>query len=126
MLHEIAALPADAEQMAAWLKVLAEPKRLHMIHLLLEGVQCNCELGEALDAPPNLVSHHLRVLREAGLVDVERDALDARWVYYSVNPDALHTLRNAFDAFFDPARMKPRRVCGPSGVLKPEEISFGV
>ncbi len=73
MRYQMTASPADAEQMAAWLKVLAEPKRLHIIHLLLEGVQCNCELGDALDVPPNLVSHHLRVLREAGLVDMERD-----------------------------------------------------
>ena len=124
MLPETAALPADAEQMAAWLKVLAEPKRLHIIHLLLEGVQCNCELGDALDAPPNLVSHHLRVLREAGLVDMERDPLDARWVYYSVNPDALRALQTAFATFFDPARMKPRRVCGPAGALKPAEIAL--
>jgi ArsR family transcriptional regulator, arsenate/arsenite/antimonite-responsive transcriptional repressor len=43
----------------------------------MEGVHCNCELGEALDMAPNLISHHLSVLRKAGLVEVERDAFDA-------------------------------------------------
>ncbi len=126
MSHELNALPADAEQLAVWLKTLAEPKRLHIIHLLLEGVQCNCELGDALGAPPNLVSHHLRVLHEAGLIEMERDALDARWIYYSVNPEALRALQDSFAAFFDPARMKPRRVCGPAGVLKPAESALKV
>jgi ArsR family transcriptional regulator len=106
--------PVDLTRLSEWLKVLAEPKRLYIFHLLMEGVQCNCELGDALDAPPNLMSHHLRVLREAGLVDVERDALDARWVYYSINPHALDAFRASFGAFFDPARIKPRRVCGPA------------
>jgi ArsR family transcriptional regulator len=73
-------------------------------------------LGDRLDVAPNLMSHHLRVLRETGLVDVERDALDGRWVYYSVSPSALRALREALGAFFDPARIKPRRVCGPAGV----------
>jgi ArsR family transcriptional regulator len=71
----------DLKWLASQLKVLAEPKRLRILHMVMEGVQCNCELGDALDMAPNLISHHLRVLREAGLVDVERDPDDARWVY---------------------------------------------
>jgi ArsR family transcriptional regulator len=125
MTYGVAAPPVDLDRLAGWLKVLAEPKRLYILHLLMEGVQCNCELGDALDAPPNLVSHHLRVLREAGLVDVERDVNDARWTYYFVNPAALAALRETFDGFFDPARIKPRRLtCGPSGVVKPDEIAL--
>src|SRR4030067_419980 len=93
--------PADLTQLAKWLKVLAEPNRLLIFHLLMEGVQCNCELGDGLQMAPNLISHHLRVLREAGLVDVERDALDARWVYYSINRAALEEINAAFGVFFD-------------------------
>jgi ArsR family transcriptional regulator len=98
------------------LKVLAEPNRLLIFHFLMEGVQCNCELGDGLQMAPNLISHHLRVLREAGLVEVERDALDARWLYYSINHQALEELNQAFGSFFDPERIKPRRLtCGPQG-----------
>ena len=113
-MESIAGPPVDLGRLAERLKVLAEPKRLLILHLLMEGMQCNCELGDALDLPPNLVSHHLRVLRESGLVDVERDAVDARWVYYSINRNALDEILGAFGAFFDPARIKPRRqTCGP-------------
>jgi len=108
--------PTDLNQLARWLKVLAEPNRLLIFHQLVEGVQCNCELGNYLQMAPNLISHHLRVLREAGLIDVERDALDARWMYYSINRQALEELNQAWGAFFDPQRIKPRRLtCGPQG-----------
>jgi len=108
--------PVDLKRMAKWLKVLAEPNRLLIFHFLMEGVQCNCELGDGLKMAPNLISHHLRALREAGLVDVERDALDARWMYYSINRQALKELNQAWGTFFDPRRIKPRRLtCGPQG-----------
>lgn len=110
--------PTNLQTLAEWLKVLAEPKRLLIFHLLMEGVQCNCELGGNLDMAPNLISHHLRVLREAGLVDVERDPIDARWIYYSINEKALTELNQAFGVFFDPLRIKPRRLtCGPQGTF---------
>ncbi len=108
--------PVDLDSMAKWLKVLAEPNRLLIFHFILEGVQCNCELGTNLDMAPNLISHHLRVLREAGLVDVERDTVDGRWMYYSINRQALEKLNQAWGAFFDLERIKPRRLtCGPQG-----------
>jgi ArsR family transcriptional regulator len=111
---------AELEALAHRLKVLADPNRLRIVHLLMEGVHCNCELGETLDMAPNLISHHLRVLRQAGLVDTQRDVLDARWVYYSLNRTALAELNTVFGEFFDPMRIKPRRpTCGPQGALVP-------
>jgi ArsR family transcriptional regulator, arsenate/arsenite/antimonite-responsive transcriptional repressor len=110
--------PTNLQNLADRLKVLAEPKRLLILNLLMEGVQCNCELGDYLDMGASLISHHLRVLREAGLVDMERDALDGRWIYYSVNEEALIELNEAFGLFFDPSRIKPRHLaCGPQGNL---------
>ena len=110
--------PTNLRALADRLKVLAETKRLLILDLLMQGVQCNCELGEALQMAPNLISHHLSVLRQAGLVDVERDALDARWIYYSINRQALDELNHGFDLFFDPARIKRRRpTCGPQSDL---------
>ena len=117
-LDDTSPTPDDLQSLANKLKVLAEPKRLLILDLIMRGVQCNCELGDFLNMAPNLISHHLRLLKEAGLVDVERDAQDARWVYYSINQAALNELRDAFDNFFDPQRIKPRRdVCGPQSVL---------
>ena len=117
-MSDLAPPPTDLSALAERLRVLAEPKRLLILNLLMEGVQCNCELGGALDLAPNLISHHLRILREAGLVDVERDPVDARWVYYSVNRRALDDLNRTYGAFFDPARIKPRRqTCGPQSAF---------
>ena len=105
---------ADVAVLAQLLKALGEPNRLRIVNLLMVGVQCNCELGSALDMAPNLISHHLRVLREIGLVRVERDAVDARWLYYSLDADMLRQMCQAFGGFFDPARIKERHpACGP-------------
>jgi ArsR family transcriptional regulator, arsenate/arsenite/antimonite-responsive transcriptional repressor len=97
-----------------WFKVICEPNRMLLLEKIIEGVQCNCELGSALQLAPNLISHHLSVLRQAGLIDAERDPLDARWVYYSINLQAMEELRTLFGNFFDPDRIQPRRLtCGP-------------
>lgn len=117
-MDSIANPPVDLYALSDQLKVLAEPKRLLILHMLMEGVQCNCELGDALNMPPNLISHHLRVLREAGWVDVQRDPLDARWVYYSINRDTLAGLAYIFGRFFDLEHVKPRRpTCGPGSAV---------
>ncbi|GAB4458986.1 MAG: metalloregulator ArsR/SmtB family transcription factor [Anaerolineales bacterium] len=122
--NEVKPAPVNLESLAARLKVLAEPKRLLIFNLLMDGVQCNCEIGDALQMAPNLISHHLSKLREVGLVDVERDAIDSRWVYYSVNRAALEELNAAFGAFFDPKRIQPRRPqCGPQAVICASDLS---
>ncbi len=113
-MNRIPGPPTDLRALGALLKALGEPKRLLILHLLMEGVQCNCELGGALGLPANLVSHHLRILREAGLVNVERDLLDSRWAYYSVDRSKLEQLRASFTTLVDPKRIKERRLnCGP-------------
>ncbi len=116
--------PVNLETLANWLKVLAEPNRLLIFNLLMEGVQCNCELGDFLQMPPNLISHHLSKLRAAGLVDAERDPVDSRWVYYSINRAALDELNAAFGAFFDSKRIKPRHsTCGPKNLVSIDETA---
>ena len=106
-------------ELSRWSKVFSEPNRLLLLGKIIQGVQCNCELGDALQMAPNLISHHLSVLREAGLIETERDPIDARWVYYSVNLKAMEDLRQIFGDFFDTIRIQPRRLtCGPHA---PEE-----
>ena|SRR5579884_1422203 len=109
-LAETAAEPG----LAGRLKALADPTRLRIFDLLMQGVQCNCELGDALDLAPNLISHHLRVLRQAGLITAERDPVDARWVYYAIDRPALAALSAQLGRFFDPDRIQEREPqCGP-------------
>jgi len=115
-LIEMMAPPTDINQLARQLKLLANPKRLQLIHLLMEGIQCNCVLGDALGMPANLISHHVGLLRDAGLVEMERDASDSRWVYYTINEFALQEINEAYAVFFDLQRIQPRQlVCGPEG-----------
>lgn len=101
------------------LKILSDPSRLAIFDLLMQGVQCNCEIGSNLKMPMNLISHHLKVLRDAGLVNAERDETDARWIYYSVNQKALGQLRQQLDAFLNAKRIQPRQpACGPRVISK--------
>ena len=80
-----------AEQMAASAKALADPIRLQLVDVLRKhaGKVCVCELTPLFDVGQPTVSHHLKVLREAGIVDSERQGL---WAYYYVNPDQLGEL----------------------------------
>jgi ArsR family transcriptional regulator len=114
------------EEAAGILKALAEPNRIRIFDLLMQGDSCNCELKEKLGLPPNLLSHHLRVLRHAGLVRSRRDALDARWIYYAVNTEVVTEWRAWLTEFLDPARVQKRAVlCGPEGqqvAVEPPEI----
>ena len=107
------------------LKALSDPIRLEILGLLMHGDSCNCELTEKLRLPPNLLSYHLRLLRRAGLVNSRHDAMDARWIYYTVNRDAVIRWRAWFNEFFDPARIQERPVqCGPEGQRMVIDPSF--
>jgi DNA-binding transcriptional ArsR family regulator len=66
------------------LKVLSDPTRLTVLELLLEGPLHVGEIGERLGIEQSLLSHHLKVLRKAGMVDAKRDG---KAVLYSLAPD---------------------------------------
>jgi ArsR family transcriptional regulator len=102
------------EGLVQMLKALADPSRLSIFNMLMEGVQCSCEISERLGFSLSLISHHLRVLREVGLVNSERDAQDARWIYYSIDRGKLVELDRALRHLLDVNRIQPRvPSCGP-------------
>ena len=74
---------------AALLKAIAEPMRWRILQQLATEELCVCHLVDALDAPQSLISHHLRVLRDAGLVDGARHRY---WTYYRLRPEVLASL----------------------------------
>jgi ArsR family transcriptional regulator len=78
----------QAERMAAIAKALGDPIRLQLVDVLRKhaGKVCVCELVPLFDLSQPTVSHHLKVLREAGIVASERQGL---WAYYYVIPDSL-------------------------------------
>jgi ArsR family transcriptional regulator, arsenate/arsenite/antimonite-responsive transcriptional repressor len=81
----------EAERMAAIAKALGDPIRLQLVDVLRKhaGKVCVCELVPLFDVSQPTLSHHLKVLREAGIVDSERRGL---WAYYYVNPEAVKEL----------------------------------
>ena len=81
----------QAQQMARIAKALGDPSRLQLVYVLRKhaGKVCVCELVPLFDLSQPTVSHHLKVLREAGIVASERQGL---WAYYYVIPDALKEL----------------------------------
>ncbi len=86
---------AAAEELAAALRVIADPARLRLLSFLAmqaTGDACVCHLTRPLGLTQPTVSHHLRVLFEAGLVARERRGT---WVYYRLRPERLGALRDA-------------------------------
>ena len=84
----------DAERLATWFGVLADPTRLRLLSLIATaGEACAaCDLVEPLGVSQPTVSHHLKVLREAGLVESRKEG---RWVYYRPVPERLGILSRA-------------------------------
>jgi len=101
------------------LKALSEPNRLRIFAELMTDDSCNCQLKDQLGMQPNLLSHHLRALSDAGLVSSRRDKLDGRWIYYSVNRETAKRWQTWFREFLDPLRIQERPVCGPEGKILP-------
>ena len=106
----------DQVDLAAIFRALGDPSRLTILSILMEGVQCNCEIAERLGFSLSLVSHHLRTLRKVGLVQCEHDPDDARWIYYSINRETLVRLDAQVKHLLDIQRIQPRLPsCGPRG-----------
>ena len=86
-LQELAAVT-----MAKKLKALADPVRLRLFSAIAShsgGEACVCDVSGGIDVSQPTVSHHLKVLRDAGLLTSQRRA---SWVYYAVVPEALHDI----------------------------------
>ncbi len=83
---------ATAERIAPLVKALADPVRLRLLSLVAShegGEACVCDLNDAFDLSQPTISHHLKVLHEAGLLDRDKRGV---WVYYRVNAAALSDL----------------------------------
>jgi ArsR family transcriptional regulator len=88
--------PAQADTLAPRFKALGDPVRLRLLSLIAShgGEVCVCELAEPFEVSGPTISHHLRVLREAGLIDCERRGT---WVYYWLRPGVLDRLAIVLD-----------------------------
>lgn len=102
LVAEPLAMPA-AVAMAAKFKALSDPVRLQLLSSVAShagGEACVCDISAGVDVSQPTVSHHLKVLRDAGLLTSQRRA---SWVYYAVVPEALATLSGLLSAGADSA-----------------------
>jgi ArsR family transcriptional regulator, arsenate/arsenite/antimonite-responsive transcriptional repressor len=85
---------AEADDLAATFAALGDPVRLRIVSMLAAseaGAACGCDLEGPLGLSQPTVSHHLKILREAGLVEGEKSG---RWVFYRIVPERLEDLRS--------------------------------
>jgi len=83
--------PDEREALAARFKALSDPARVAIVNRLAAADEvCVCDLNATLDLAQPTVSHHLRVLREAGLVESSRRGT---WAFYRLVPEAIEQLR---------------------------------
>jgi ArsR family transcriptional regulator len=86
----------QAAALAPMFKALGDPVRLRLLSLIAStgGESCVCDLTGEFDLSQPTISHHLKVLREAGLVDCQRRGT---WVYYWMRPEAMRQLAGLLD-----------------------------
>jgi ArsR family transcriptional regulator len=84
--------PDGLSARAATFNALGDPARLAIIEALRRGTTCVCELTPALGMPQNLLSYHLRILREAGLISGERSG---RRIEYRIESEAIRELQRS-------------------------------
>jgi ArsR family transcriptional regulator len=83
------ALSVSLKKSVTLFHALSDETRLALLELLKGGEQCVCELTDAMKATQSRLSFHLKVLKEAGFI---RDRREGRWMYYSIDPDAVEEL----------------------------------
>jgi len=80
------------EEQAALFGALSDPIRLSILDILSGSPECACDIGDVVEIAPNLLSYHLKVLKDAGLITGEKRG---RWIDYSVAPHAWRKVRMA-------------------------------
>jgi ArsR family transcriptional regulator len=90
----MATLSVPLKKSVTLFHALSDETRLVLLERLTGGEQCVCELTDAMKASQSRLSFHLKVLKDAGLI---RDRREGRWMYYSIDPDAIEELETVID-----------------------------
>lgn len=96
--HQAALSPADADALAERLKVLADPIRLQLVSIIAHAHNseaCACDLPAAVDRSQPTVSHHLKLLTEAGAIEREQRG---KWAWFRLSPTWLTSITQALGA----------------------------
>ena len=100
----------STKKAVALFHALSDETRLTLLDRLKDGEQCVCELTDAMNAAQSRLSFHLKVLKDAGLVE---DRREGRWMYYSLSAQAIEELEDLVDSLKKAARssISGRRCC---------------
>jgi ArsR family transcriptional regulator len=96
----------DLERAVGLFHALSDRTRLSILQRLRFGERCVCDLTDALDAAQSRLSFHLKVLKEAGLVT---DRREGRWMYYTLNPEALAEIGEVIESMASTPSAAERR-----------------
>ncbi|EAX46378.1 transcriptional regulator, ArsR family [Thermosinus carboxydivorans Nor1] len=107
------------KDLAQIFKALGDETRLEIVKMLRGRQLCVCEIMDAFKLSQPAISHHLKILRQAGVID---DAKEGKWVFYSLNPEAFRLI----EAFLTQIRRLDegearRRPCSPYQIQQEEE-----
>lgn len=91
--------PLTVEERSEVLKALSDPNRIEILDMLSSEMRCNCHFQEHLDLAANLLSYHLRILRDAGLIIGTKRG---RWVDYTLSVDAPRRISAALPRGLQP------------------------
>lgn len=86
----------DLVKVTAFLKIINEPNRIKILCFLRHNEQCVCDIWKTLALPQNLTSHHLKVLKEFGLIDARQEG---RNILYVSNKKTMQTYASLLNAF---------------------------
>ena len=89
---------ADLIETAEFLKIIAEEKRLKILCILRDRERCVCEIWQYLNLPQNLVSHHIKVLKDFDLISSEKRGLK---VFYKLNPKVVKKYLKLLNKFLN-------------------------
>ena len=87
---------AELSKAVEFLKVISEENRLKILCMLRIGEKCVCDIWQFLDLPQNLISHHLKVLKDFGLVEDRKEGLR---VYYFINKKEVNKYNSLLNKF---------------------------
>jgi len=106
----MAAIAPSIKRAVVLFHALSDETRLALLERLKDGEQCVCELTDAMKAAQSRLSFHLKVLKDAGLVE---DRRDGRWMYYSLSSQAIEELEDLVDSLekAEKSAASARRCC---------------
>lgn len=100
------------KQLAQILKALGDETRLEIVRMLMGRELCVCDILGAFSVSQSTISHHLKILKQAGLLI---DSRDGKWIYYSINADIFEAVQEFLQSVIDKSVVKERcHICTDS------------